>query len=63
VTLSGIGLSGITAVKFNGVPATTFSGGSGTSSTAVVPSGATSGKISVTTAAGTVQSAAAFAIP
>jgi hypothetical protein len=63
VTLSGIGLSGITAVKFNGVPATTFSGGSGTSSTAVVPSGATSGKISVTTAAGTVQSAASFAIP
>ena len=55
VTLSGIGLSGITAVKFNGVSATTFSSGSGTTSTAVVPTGATTGKISVTKAAGTFR--------
>jgi len=62
VNLSGVGLSGITAVKFNGTPATTFSTGAGTSSTAVVPTGATTGKISVTTPAGTVQSATSFTV-
>jgi hypothetical protein len=62
VTLSGVGLSGITAVKFGGVAATTFSSGSGSSATAKVPTGAASGKISVTTPAGTVQSAQSFIV-
>jgi photosystem II stability/assembly factor-like uncharacterized protein len=62
VNLSGIGLSGITGVKFGSVPAVTFSAGTGTASTAVVPVGALTGKISVTTAAGTVQSATSFTV-
>jgi len=51
VTLLGTGLWGITSVQLNGVPATptTYAGGPAF----VVPSGATSGLLTVTTAGGT----------
>jgi hypothetical protein len=62
ISINGVGLAGISAVKFNGTPAVTFSAGTGPSATAVVPAGATTGKISVTTAAGTVQSATSITI-
>ncbi|MBK5274198.1 MAG: IPT/TIG domain-containing protein [Desulfuromonadales bacterium] len=56
VTISGNNFSSIPAeniVTFNGVPATVTNAGTG-SLTVTVPSGATSGTISVTTAGGTV---------
>ncbi len=61
VTLAGTGLSGATAVAFNGTSAQ-FTVVSDTKITATVPAGATSGAISVTTPGGTVQSATAFTV-
>ncbi|MBF9239893.1 IPT/TIG domain-containing protein [Hymenobacter sp. BT683] len=62
VTLTGTNLSGATAVKFNGVAATTFAVVSATSVTATVPAGATSGKVQVVTPGGTATSAASFVV-
>ncbi len=62
VTISGTGFSGATAVTFNGLPAGTFVVESGTQIRAVVPSGATSGKLRVTTAAGTAATIADFVV-
>lgn len=53
VTITGEGFTGATAVKFNGVDAASFTVNSNTQITATVPTTATSGLISVTTAAGT----------
>jgi hypothetical protein len=55
VIISGSNFSGVTAVTFfNNIPATTFSvDPTGTSITATVPVGATTGSVSVTTPAGT----------
>jgi len=53
VTLSGTGFMGVSLVKFNTSTATSFTVVSDTQITATVPSGATSGKISVTNIAGT----------
>lgn len=62
VTLTGTNLTRISAVSFNGTPATDFSFGSGTTATATVPAGATSGPITVTTISGTTTSAASFTV-
>jgi plastocyanin len=61
VALSGSGFANATNVRFNGTPAT-FSVASDTQITATVPSGATSGPISVTGPGGTGTSAASFSV-
>jgi subtilisin family serine protease len=61
VTLSGTGFTGASKVTFNGVSAT-FTVNSATQISATVPSGATSGKITVTTPGGTATSAASFTV-
>jgi hypothetical protein len=62
VTLTGTGFGGITTVRFNGTLAT-FTAGTSTSMSTVVPAGATSGPISVTNSAGsTGTSAASFTV-
>ena len=62
VTITGTHFLGATAVEFNGVPAARFEVVSGTSIKAVVPSGATSGPISVETPGGTAVSADPFTV-
>ncbi|HVI07085.1 MAG TPA: choice-of-anchor tandem repeat GloVer-containing protein [Candidatus Binatia bacterium] len=52
----GQGLKGASAVTFNGIPATSFSVETDTFMTAVVPSGATTGPVVVTTATGAIAS-------
>jgi hypothetical protein len=61
VTITGTNLTGVTAVKFNGVTAT-FTSSTATSVTATVPTGATTGKISVTTPVATATSTADFTV-
>ncbi len=58
----GQGFSGTRSVTFNGVPATSFKVVSDTYLTAIVPSGATSGKVLVTTPTGTLSSNVNFRI-
>ncbi len=60
ITLTGKNFTGATAVMFNGLPATTFHVSSSTRITAVVPTGAITGKISVTTPGGTATSSSDF---
>ena len=62
VTLTGTHLNEATAVAFNGVRAPEFEVVSGRSIEAVVPSGATSGPISVVTPGGTAVSAEPFTV-
>jgi hypothetical protein len=62
VTITGSNLSGVTAVRFNGSPSTTYTVDSLTQITAIVPGAATSGKISVTNSFGTGTSAADFVV-
>jgi hypothetical protein len=62
VTLTGGNFTGATAVEFNGTNAAAFSVTASTQLRVTVPSGASSGPISVTTALGTGQSAAPFAV-
>jgi M6 family metalloprotease-like protein/uncharacterized repeat protein (TIGR02543 family) len=62
VTLTGTTLGGATSVKFNGVAATTVTLTSATSLSATVPVGATTGIISVTTAAGTGTSTGVYTV-
>ena len=62
VVIDGSGLSGATAVTFGGVPATTFANLSGTQVSAVVPAGAASGPVAVTTAAAAVNSLIRFTV-
>src|SRR5437870_5017904 len=59
VTISGTNFTGATAVAFNGVSAS-FTVTSATTIQATVPTGATTGPLSVTTPAGTATSSAAF---
>ncbi|MBL9137754.1 MAG: immunoglobulin domain-containing protein [Verrucomicrobiales bacterium] len=61
VTLSGANLTGATSVKFNGTVAAFAVVGPGTI-IAGVPRGATTGKISITTAGGTVVSTSNFTV-
>jgi uncharacterized repeat protein (TIGR03803 family) len=56
VQILGQGLTGTTRVTFNGVPATTFSVLRSTYMVAVVPSGATTGPVAVTTPSGVLHS-------
>lgn len=58
----GQGLTGTTSVTFNGVAATKFSVVSDTYMTAVVPSGATTGPVVVSTPGGTLTSNVSFRI-
>jgi uncharacterized repeat protein (TIGR03803 family) len=58
----GQGLTGTTSVTFNGVAATTFSVKTDTYMTAVVPAGATTGPVVVTTPSGTLTSNVNFRI-
>ena len=61
VTLTGTGFTGTTSVKFNGT-ATTFTVLSDTAISTSVPTGATSGTLTVTTPLGTATSASSFSI-
>jgi hypothetical protein len=62
VTITGSGFTDVTAVKFNGHAASTWTRDSSTQVTAMVPLGATTGKISVTTTGGTTTSATSFTV-
>jgi hypothetical protein len=62
VTIIGIGFTGATNVKFNGVSATLFTVNSDTKVTAIVPTGATTGPISITTPRGTAKSGTNFTV-
>jgi len=57
IGIFGSGLTGTTAVSFNGVAATSFTVDSDTYMTAVIPTGATKGYVTVTTPSGSLQSA------
>jgi hypothetical protein len=64
VTIAGSGFTDVSAVKFNGVPATAPSVDSDHQITAQVPAAATSGRITVTTLGGTAVSSTSFlAVP
>jgi hypothetical protein len=62
VTITGVNFGGATAVKFNGVSSTNFAIVSSTSIQAVVPAGATTGRVVVTTGAGSATSASNFTV-
>jgi IPT/TIG domain-containing protein len=62
VTVTGTGFTGATAVAFNGTKAAGFTVSSDTTLSAKVPSGATSGKISVTNTVGTGTSSTSFTV-
>jgi uncharacterized repeat protein (TIGR03803 family) len=62
VTITGISLTQATAVTFGGVRATTFTVNSDTQVTVKVPSGAKTGKITVTTPGGKATSATSFTV-
>jgi IPT/TIG domain-containing protein len=62
VEIFGRRFTGATSVRFNGVSAGFTVNAAGTKITATVPSGATTGKISVTTPQGTFQSAGVFTV-
>jgi hypothetical protein len=62
VTITGIGFTGATSVAFGGVPAVTFTVDSDTQIRAVVPAGAVTGKITITTNMGIVTSLANYQV-
>jgi hypothetical protein len=62
VTINGAHFSGATAVRFNGTAATSFTVVNDGQITTTVPAGATTGAVSVTTAAGTGSSSAVFTV-
>ena len=62
VTITGSNFTGATSVKFNGTPAASFTVDSSTKLRTTVPAGATTGRISVTTADGTALSANGFTV-
>jgi hypothetical protein len=62
VTITGTGFTDVTTVKFNGFAASTWTRDSSTQITAMVPLGATTGKITVVTAGGTTTSATSFTV-
>jgi hypothetical protein len=62
ITLAGANFTGATQVRFNGTAAASFVVDSDSQIRAVVPSGATSGPLSVTAAGGTGASAASFEV-
>ena len=60
--MTGTGLLGVTSVLVHGTRATTFTAISATSLTFTVPTGATSGKFTITTMGGTVTSSSALTL-
>jgi hypothetical protein len=62
VGISGSGFTSVTAVKFNGHAATSYTVDSSSHITATVPVGATTGKVSVVTAGGTATSATSYTV-
>jgi hypothetical protein len=62
VMITGTSLSGTTAVRFNGTAASSFVVNSATSLTAIVPTGATTGPVTVTTPCGTATSPTSFVV-
>jgi hypothetical protein len=62
VTISGSGFTDVSAVKFNGVAASSYTVDSSSQITAMVPLGASTGKLSVVTAGGTATSASSFTV-
>jgi hypothetical protein len=62
VVITGTSFLSVTAVKFNGVSAITYTVNNETQITVTIPAGATTGKISVETAAGAGMSAANFTV-
>ena len=62
VLISGTNFTGVSSVKFGGVAAVTFAANSATQVQAVVPSGAVTGSITITTPGGTVSSTASFTV-
>src|SRR5205085_1068201 len=62
VTLTGTGFTGATGVSFNSTAATTFTVNSDTQISATVPTGATTGKITVTNSVGAGTSATNFTV-
>jgi hypothetical protein len=63
VIISGTNFTGATAVSFNNLGASNFVVNSGTQVTATVPTGATTGRIRVTTPGGTATSVSDFVVP
>src|SRR5207244_6972826 len=62
ITITGTNFVNVQSVKFNGVAATTVTVNSSTSIAATVPTGATTGPISVTTSFGTAVSTGSFVV-
>jgi uncharacterized repeat protein (TIGR03803 family) len=62
VTITGAGLTQTTKVTFGGVTAASFTVNADTNVTAIVPTGAKTGKIAITTPGGTAQSATNFTV-
>jgi uncharacterized repeat protein (TIGR03803 family) len=62
IQILGTGLTGATAVSFNGVPASSFKAISDAFMTAAVPEGATTGRVKVTTPTGTLTSNVKFKV-
>lgn len=62
VTITGGGFNGATKVTFGGVSATSFTVDSGSQITAIVPTGAVTGPIKVTTPGGTATSKGSFTV-
>jgi hypothetical protein len=62
VSITGSGFTGVTAVRFNGKGAASFARVDDAHVTAVVPKGATTGRISVVTPSGTGLSSANFTV-
>jgi len=62
VVITGTSFLSVTAVKFNGVSAITYTVNTATQITVTIPAGATTGKISVETAAGAGMSAGNFIV-
>jgi uncharacterized repeat protein (TIGR03803 family) len=63
VRILGNNLTGATAVSFNGTSQPTFTVVSATEITTTVPTGATSGKVEVTTPSGTLSTVESFRVP
>jgi uncharacterized repeat protein (TIGR03803 family) len=62
VTITGVSLTQTTEVTFGGVKATSFAVNSDTQVMAIVPTGAKTGKIGITTSGGTATSASSFTV-
>jgi hypothetical protein len=61
IVINGVNFNGVTAVKFNDIPAD-FTINSNTQITAIVPATASKGNISISTASGTQQSITSFTV-